>query len=184
MFITRKKSVMIVAPLVIAGALTFTGCSASPAPSEDAGESTSAQGQTEEENTDFTVVTEDTIMTGNEELDAQLAELSKELKSQAADGISHIMINAYGADQVGIQVWTDDADGILTGAQLKPVLDAIASFEPVEPIGAFQIDGWDAEGMQGEANGAAIELGVKAEYIDSDWWNVKIPGDQVANIFG
>ena len=37
--------------------------------------------------------------------------------------------------------------------------------------------------MQGESSGAAEELGVKAEFIDTSWWTVTIPGDQVQNIF-
>lgn len=183
MFITRKNAVRIVAPFALVGALAFTGCSVSvPADTTDA--VVEVGSETDAESTDFEVVTEDSIMTGDDALDEQLAKLSADLKAAAAPGVSHIMVNAYSADSVGIQVWTDDEAGVLTGAQLKPVLDIIQALNPVTPIGEFSIDGWDKEGMQGESNGAAVELGVKAEFIDNEWWNVAIPGDQVQNIFG
>lgn len=71
----------------------------------------------------------------------------------------------------------------MTAAQLKPVLAAIESFASLVPLAEFEAQERDVEGMQGEANGAAAELGVRAEFIDNDWWSVVIPGDQIANIY-
>lgn len=182
MFVTRKRVVRIVTPFALAGALVLTGCSAS-APSDSAEIAVETEVESEEASTDFEIVVENTIMTGDDALDTQLAQFAEDLTASAAPGVSRILINAYTADTIGIQVWTDDEDGILNGAQLKPVLDAIQALNPVSPIGEFEISGWDKEGMQGESNGAAEELGVKAEFIDAEWWQVIIPGDQVQSIF-
>ncbi len=182
MFITRKNAIRIVTPFALVGALVFTGCSAS-APADTTDSVVEVETETDDASTDFEVVAENTIMTGDEALDAQLAKFSEDLTASKAPGVSRILINAYTADSVGIQVWTDDSEGILTGEQLKPVLDAIQALNPVTPVGEFQINGWDVEGMQGESSGAAEELGVKAEFIDTSWWTVTIPGDQVQNIF-
>lgn len=183
MFITRKRSIRVIAPFALAGALVFTGCSASaPTPAVDSS-AVDAPAETESA-TDFEIVMEDTIMTGDAELDAQLADLSAELKATAAPGITLVMVNAYTTQEVSIQLWTDDDAGVLSADQLKPVLDALQAFTPVTPIDLFTVNGWDREGMQGESNGAATDLGVKAEFIDAGWWNVAIPGDQVQNMFG
>lgn len=183
MFATRTKVLRIVTPIALAGALALTGCSTPGEPtisSVPTGNGAEFEAATE---IDAAIVTEDTIMSGNDELDAQLAQFGDELRASAAPGISIINISVYTPESVGIQVWTDDEDGIVSSDQLKPILDWIAAFSPVEPIGEFVIDGWDVEGMQGEVNGAASELGVRAEFIDSDWWRVVIPGDQVSRIF-
>lgn len=186
MITTRTSLIRIVAPITIVGALAFSGCSTSESPEAVAPNTATAEQNTAEGNTADTgveIVTEDSIMSGSAELDAQLSALADGLRGTAADGVSNIMLSAYSFDVVGIQVWTDDEDGILAGEQLAPVLAALSEFSPVEPIGEFEITGWDKGGMQGEANGAAEELGVQAEFIDNDWWSVKIPGDQLANIF-
>ncbi len=185
MFFTPQRPIHVFAPLALACGLLLTGCSITiPTDAVESAETTApAENNADETSTDFEIVAEDSIMTGDDALDQQLAEFSSALTTSAAPGVSRILVHSYGADTVNIQVWTDEESGVLTGAQLKPVLDAVQALSPASPIGEFVINGWDAEGMQGESNGAAVELGVKPEFIDAGWWNVVIPGAQAQSIY-
>lgn len=175
MFTTRKKSVEIVAPLALAGALLFTGCSTA----------VSTEAAPVATGTGITTVAElqNNIDTWDEDLDASLEQLSLDLNAAAAAGVSEINVASFGEESVTVNVLTDDTEGTLTGDQLQAVIGVLRSYEPTTPVESYTISGWTKDFYQGNSEKAAIEIGVQADFIDSDWHEVVIPGDQLKNVY-
>lgn len=176
MFITRNKSIRIVAPLALAGALLLTGCSstatapekpaASAAPSADASSTDQTDGDVEL--VDSTI---DKLDAAPDDAKAVLTELSI-----ALDAVP-------GLDGVGISYWNPEVDinlvvpnaleENLTGDQLRQVLEILGDREYPATVEGFIINVWGSDQFAGDSSTPAAEIGLKDEFIDSGWGWVK-----------
>lgn len=174
MFNTRTRILRVTTPIALIGALLFTGCSAGQSGGADAAPT----------GTGITTVEDlqNQIDTWDDDLDASLEQFSLDLNAAAAEGLSEVNVLAFNADAVTINVLTADTEGVLTGEQLTSVLEVLKAFKPAKPIGEFSIKSWTKDFYQGNAEKAALEIDLNPEFIDTEWHNVVIPGDRVADL--
>lgn len=194
MFIPRNRSVSIVAPLALAGALLFTGCSASPeAPAADTGVEVVEEATTGSESNDLIIGTGITkfedirygaVDSPDEAFNDDVRELALKLNAASPGGLLEININAHSPQRVDINLLTDNTDGTISAAQVTAIIDALSGWSQLPNVDNIMIKGFNNNFGQGEILTGAAEAGVNPAYLDEMDRAVEIPNGGMDNVWG
>lgn len=184
MTITRTTSLQIIAPLALAGALLFTGCSVSSTPIADTvaaieeSELIIGTGITSMDDVRYGVIDSDDAT-----FNAAVEELVLALNAASPGGLSEININCHSPQRVEVNLLTDSTDGTITDAQVTATVDTIAMWASQAEVGEILIGGFNINFGAGEILTGAAEAGVNADFLDEMYGKIAIPGDQLDSIY-
>ena len=182
MFITQKLSTQLVMPFALVGALLFAGCS--PTPSEAPATNDASEQVVESESSETEGLYDSTqaqLGAAPEDAKAVLTELSTKLDT--IEGVNGVGVSYYGPEvDLGVVI-PEAANSNITPAQLRAVLDIIAEFDYPATVEGFLINVWGADGYAGDSSVVGQELGLKDQFNDTEWGQVKFGVADIGSLY-
>lgn len=182
MFTTQKISAQLIVPFAFAGALLFTGCSTTPSEAPATNDASEQVVESETSETEGLYdSTQDQLGAAPEDAKAVLTELSAKLDT--IDGVNGVGVSYYGPEvDLGVVI-PEAANSNITPEQLRAVLDIIAEFDYPATVEGFLINIWGADGYAGDSSAAGQELGLKDQFNDTEWGQVKFGVADIGSLY-